>query len=135
MPIYDFQCYKCNRRTERMCSFEESQQQNCNECDSLMDRCFSPFSRTPGQWGGDTGYYDRALGTYVENYKHRDKLMKEKGLIHMDDDMIRDEKEAELTAHAEHEKTVSRFNDEYKKTGSFAEATSKTFPHQDKWSN
>ncbi len=135
MPAYDVQCSTCGKASEIWGSYEDMVRSQCSDCGGAVVQKLTGFARTRGQWGGDTGYYDRALGTYVENYRHRDKIMKERGLCPADDSMIQDHRETVLAENVQHEKEAQTFSEEYKKTGSFADATAKTFSHSDKWSN
>ena len=77
------------------------------------------------------GYFDRGLGTYVENYVHRDKLMKEKGLVPTTQQEQMDHQHAVHEEHKQHQKDVEKFTEVYKKTNSSAEASAAAFPCND----
>lgn len=67
---------------------------------------------TPGRWGDTRGHYSSTLGTFVENSVERDKIMKKKGLVHLDDlggDSFVD-------SHFDKQRAASAGTDDYLKT-------------------
>ena len=130
MPIYDFKCAKCATKAEVWRSFDDESKELC-ECGGEMKQCVTLWANTPGRCGDSTGYFDRGLGTYVENYVHRDKLMKEKGLVPTTQQDQMDHQHAVHEEHKQHQKDVEKFTEVYKKTNSSAEAAAAAFPCND----
>ena len=130
MPVYDFKCTNCDAKAEVWRSFDDESKETC-ECGGEMKQCITLWAYTPGRWGASTGYFDRGLGTYVENYVHRDKLMKEKGLVPTTQQEQMDHQHAVHEEHKQHQKDVEKFTEVYKKTNSSAEAAAAAFPCND----
>ena len=130
MPVYDFKCAKCATKAEVWRSFDDESKELC-ECGGEMKQCITLWANTPGRWGDSTGYFDRGLGTYVENYVHRDMLMKEKGLVPTTQQDQMDHQHAVNEEHKQHQKDVEKFTEVYKKTNSSAEAAAAAFPCND----
>ena len=133
MPVYDFACNDCEYEEEFFMSFDEIDEEppQCDKCGSSMYQKITLWANTPGRWGDSTGYFDRGLGSYVENYVHRDKLMKEKGLVPTTQQDQMDHQHAVNEEHKQHQKDVEKFTEVYKKTNSSAEAAAAAFPCND----
>ena len=92
MPIYEFKCETCqtvfdvrrpieNRDDPYLCPYDGVE----------TKRMVTAHQLTPGLFGDNTGkygvngVYDRGLGTYVQNEKHRDQILKQKGFVRESD--------------------------------------------------
>tara|TARA_R100000458_G_C8207397_1_gene196017 strand:- start:420 stop:779 length:360 start_codon:yes stop_codon:yes gene_type:complete len=81
MPAYDYCCKNCLAIVELIISFEKIDEiQVCSHCGHPLQRQI-PVPGRHASWSGTyTGYYDRGLGCYIEDYHHREKVMAEKGV-------------------------------------------------------
>ena len=85
MPLYEYKCQRCNRRFEELYKVSEAPAILECMCGALADKAISLIANTAAKWGDSHGYYDRGLGAYVENSQHRERLMKAKGVVSMED--------------------------------------------------
>ena len=81
MPAYDYCCKNCLAIEEFIVSVEKIDDiQICEHCGFPLERLI-PVPKRHGSWSGVySGYYDRGLGCYIEDYHHREKVMAEKGV-------------------------------------------------------
>tara|TARA_R100001594_G_scaffold25476_2_gene49752 strand:+ start:3740 stop:4138 length:399 start_codon:yes stop_codon:yes gene_type:complete len=131
MPVYDFKCKKCERQEEICRSFHEEDDVICDSCGSVMSQCVTLWAKTPGRWGDSMGYYDRGLGMHVDNYVHRDKIMKEKNLVPVSDQEHQEYSHSVYSEQKQHNKEVATFTETLKKTGDSAKAAAAAFPCND----
>ena len=85
MPIYSYRCSE-NHTVDYMCKYEDRPNEiicKIHNVPALNVPAIPAF--TPGRWGDTRGHYSSTLGTYVENSVERDKIMKKRGLVHLDD--------------------------------------------------
>lgn len=60
MPIFDFQCSKCNKRVEKIVSLKESEKEIDCDCGKgkLVKQAVSPFNFSlKGNWFKNNGTY------------------------------------------------------------------------------
>lgn len=88
MPFYEYECSKCKTYIERITKVSERDSQTCKNCNSKLEKLFSAPAKTPGLWNASwnhglsgQGKFDIGLGTKVYSEQHKDKLLKERGLI------------------------------------------------------
>jgi len=70
----------------------------------------------------DVGYYDRALGQYIRNNKHKDQVMQQMGVRPISNSEIEDNMQEQMSDAIEHEQTVQTFSRTMRETNSFAAA-------------
>jgi len=85
MPMYEYKCKACERRMQDLYKVSEAPYVLECMCGGVAERVVSLIARTANQWGDSHGYFDRGLGTYVENAQHRDRIMKKRGLVSLQD--------------------------------------------------
>jgi len=92
MPLYEYHCSTCETTFELKRSVSDRDIPYLCPYDGVeTKRLVSAPSFTPGLWGdctgkyGVNGVYDRGLGTYVQNEKHRDQILKQKGFVRESD--------------------------------------------------
>jgi len=68
------------------------------------------------------GYYDKALGRYIESHAHKDKVMQELGVRPVSNEEIETNMHEQINDAIEHERTVQTFSRTMKETNSFAAA-------------
>lgn len=129
MPVYEFKCDPCNSRVDRLLPMEHGVQ-SCPSCDTEMKKMVTMPAFTPGHWGDSKGWFDRGLGMHINNFAHRDRVMKQKGLRPAVASELTENRQDMVQDHTRHEKNVSTFKAEMDKTGSFRTAVAKTFPHK-----
>ena len=92
MPIYEFKCETCqtvfdvrrpidNRDDPYLCPYDGVETKRMVTAHQLTP---SLFGDCTGKYGVN-GVYDRGLGTYVKNEKHRDQILKQKGFVRESD--------------------------------------------------
>jgi len=130
MPLYDFGCTSCGQEHEALVK-SDVLVLPCPDCGEETHRLVSMPARTSASWGDSQGYFDRGLGCYVENSQHRNRLMKKRGLAPASDfsnSVVDDYVHKNIVEKQEHERNVSRFKDNLKRTGDAALAVAETFP-------
>jgi hypothetical protein len=68
------------------------------------------------------GYYDKALGRYIESHAHKDKVMQEMGVRPVTNEEIETNMQEQINDAIEHERTVQTFTRTMNETNSFAAA-------------
>lgn len=131
MPLFDFACGECGNETEDLVR-SDVRTLRCPDCGAEMDRLVSMPARTGARWGDSQGYFDRGLGTYVENSLHRERVMKEKGFVPVSDypaGTVENYVHNQIEEKRKHERTVATFRDNLKKFGGdTTRAVTETFP-------
>lgn len=77
MPLYDYECQKCEITEERISSVNETVY--CQNCGEPMKRLM-PFSHGINMGVGAYGYYDDNLQTYIHSNRQRRDEMKRQGV-------------------------------------------------------
>jgi len=92
MAFYEYHCETCNTSYEiRRKVSDRDLPYLCPHDGAETKRMVTAPLFTPGSWGDETGkygvngVYDRGLGTYVKNEKHRDQILKQKGFVRESD--------------------------------------------------
>jgi putative FmdB family regulatory protein len=119
MPMYEFRCSRCNRRMQDLFKVDECPKLIECPCGGLADRVVSLIANTTSQWGDSHGYYDRGLGTYVENAQHRERVMKKRGLVSLQDydkNYVEDRLEKRQDVFDQHERDVRDYK-QYRELG------------------
>ena len=94
----------------------------CCYCDHTAN--YKPGKLRPIPLSGvkDVGYYDRALGRYIKNNKHKDAVMQELGVRPISNAEIEENMQEQISDAIEHEQTVQTFTQTMRETNSFAAA-------------
>lgn len=132
MPIYDFICYTCKKQTDRLCKFENKEEQTCKDCNSPLHSLVSAPAKTAGKWGDQTGKwgvngcFDRGLGATYYNSMDRERIAKSKGLVPLEDvggdSFIEKRMSAELNIKAEQDKILQSYKDKVSEYGGSIQA-------------
>jgi len=92
MPMYLFTCAVCDMTTEELVKRPAPDAIDCVMCGKPAKRLqVYRIARTPGRWGDQTGkygvngYYDKGLGATYHSSMEREKIMKAKGLVSLED--------------------------------------------------
>jgi putative FmdB family regulatory protein len=123
MPLYEYQCKNAHRheRVRPMSMCEEPS--ICPTCNGIAHHIPSLIAATPLSWG-DTKYgavngtYDRGLGATYRNRQERDQIMKQKGVVPLDEIGG----DAEIDRRFEKQKTDAKKAEVYTNTFTQAEA-------------
>lgn len=88
MAFYTYHCETCNTEFDiRRPVSERNQPYFCPYDGVETKRMVTAPQFTPGSWGEQTGrfgvngLYDRGLGMKIQNEKHRDQVLKQRGLV------------------------------------------------------
>jgi putative FmdB family regulatory protein len=92
MPLYEYAC-ACGAQAEDLFSMDEAPGSiPCPRCDGgELRKQMSLPSKTPGRWGDQTGkwgvngFHDRGLGARYHNSMERDRIVRSRGLIPLED--------------------------------------------------
>lgn len=85
MPLYQSECVSCGRRDEHLLRVGEPLPHCSCPSASPQRLVISTIAFTPGRWGDSHGYYSAALGKYIQNDSHRDRLCKEMNVVPLSD--------------------------------------------------
>lgn len=124
MPIYSYRCSNehIHERIRPMSACDEPS--ICPACNENARPIPSLIAQTSLRWGDNTGrfgvngFYDRGLGATYHNTVERDQIMKQKGLVPLDEIGG----DAELDRRIEKQKTDAKKADAYTATFTIAEA-------------
>jgi len=137
MPLHTFTCTDCNHVTEEIFSISEliPTTYDCEVCGHTAAYNFPVHAKTSGRWGDGHSAYDAGLGMVIENSMHREKVLKEKGLVPIEDLGSHWEDDRAETIKRQHEKDV-KFDSTYQENlnkhgGDAIEAMAETLPASD----
>jgi len=135
MPLYKFRCPLGHVTEELAPASAIPDTVDCEFCASTAKRTVTMPQFTPGRWGDSHGGWNRGLNCYVENSMHRDRILKERGLVH-ESDLPSGAVESHVTDvvndHEAHNKTVSRFEGALaERGGDVSMAIADTFPAEE----
>ena len=94
MPIFEFQCKSCSAKAEKIMKRSEVDEflaHNSCTCGGEIKKLISAHAYTPSLFGdmtgkfGVNGVFDPGLGRHVQNERHRDQILKQKGLVRESD--------------------------------------------------
>lgn len=87
MPLYDYHCHKCGRNESDVFHPIKDchKPRNCKVCGQQMSRRLGCGIKNPNMWN----YYSENLQAHITSAGHRDRLMKERGVIEVGSDMVR----------------------------------------------
>lgn len=83
MPLYETRCDSCGCLSEHLLSVGEAPP-SCSCGDSEPRILVSAWALTPSRWGDSHSYYSSTLG-HVSTSQDRDRKLKSKGLVHLDE--------------------------------------------------
>ena len=110
MPVYDFQCGECDTKEEIFLRVDKINQKQYCKCGQHLTRLITPFGRHQSWSGTYSGYFDRGLGCYIDDYHHREKVMRKLGVRPLEAKEHSDEKlDAVMNETAAHNKRVEKF--------------------------
>lgn len=131
MPVYEYMCYTCKKQSDRLCKYENKDNQFCRDCDGKLKALLTAPQRTPGRWGDSGGGYDRSLGRHFNNSMEKEKYIRANGLVAASDfggvsfvDGIVEKEEAK---HVQHERDMEVFKDVVSKGGDLSKAYAETY--------
>ena len=144
MPMHDYQCSVCSRRTEELFRAQDTVTDtiDCEYCGEEASKVISPHADMNRMWagqagtgGGVNGYFDRGLGCRVHSEFEADKIAESRGLVresdyakHFTEDFT-EKRKAEV---AEQDKVNQRYTDNVKKFGGDkVKAVTETFKAKD----
>lgn len=88
------------------------------------------ISRTANRWGDTNGYYSPNLQSYVHSSQHRERLLREKGLVDlrdMDKHFFEDRMEKECNDYIRDEADAAEYKRRLEETGDAGRAAAETF--------
>jgi len=92
MPMMLYTCAGCDRSFEELVPHPAPDAIDCIMCGVEAPRLHVyRIAKTPGRWGDQTGkygvngYYDKGLGATYHSSMEREKIMKAKGLVSLED--------------------------------------------------
>jgi hypothetical protein len=114
MPMMLYTCPGCDYTVEELVPHPAPDAIACVQCGKPAERHHVYLiAKTPGRWGDQTGkygvngYYDKGLGATYHSSMEREKIMKAKGLVSLEDygkHMWEDETEKRVAkAQAQHD--------------------------------
>jgi putative FmdB family regulatory protein len=128
MPLYPYTCTHGHRSEELAKVDQAPASMPCPHCGAEARRQVTTPYRTPFQWGPSAGYFDRGLGTYVEDHAHRRRLMAERGLRPVEADEVDRTFDHQVNTALEQDRQAETFGRVLRETGDAAAATEAAFP-------
>ena len=130
MPLYEYVCM-CGQHYERLRRIDSRSIPVDCVCGRKALVVPSMPARTAYQWG-DTkwdGRRDRALNMTFRDKKHRDAVMKQRGLRELQPGEVEAEQRRVSREQEQHDKNVKTYAKALEETGSQAVAMARTFPN------
>lgn len=130
MPLYEYACLDGHLSTHLRKFEDRDTVSNC-ACGQPVSRLVSAPAKTAWSWG-DTrwdGYHDRGLNMKLRDAKHREQVMKARGLREVNDGEVEAEIRRVTREHEQHERNMKTYQTVLKDTGSAATAAAVTFPN------
>jgi len=95
----------------------------CTHCQSPSKHTAMKLRPIPLNGVKDSGYFDKALGCYIESASHKDRILKERNLRPVSDGELEKSMSDQVSDALEHEKTLTTFQKVMSETQSFAAAS------------
>ena len=131
MPLWDYKCDNGHVEEHIFLAGENNPRwMKCETCGENTRVQLPLVSRTANRWGDTNGGYNKHLGQHVSNSMHREKILREKGLVDLRDmpnNYFEDRLEKETEAHLQNHHDVSEFKSHLAKGCDEGEALAKTF--------
>lgn len=130
MPLYEYRCLDGHQIT-KLRKYEARFNEVVCDCGREASILVSAPAKTAWSWG-DTqwdGYHDRGLNMKLRDKKHREHVMKARGLREVNDGEVEAEIRRVTREHDEHERNMKKFQTVLKETGSTSTAMAQTFPN------
>ena len=131
MPLYEYKCAHGHLTTLLRKWQDKPKTTGCHLCGKEARTIVSAPAFTPSGWGDSkwAGRFDKGLGITLRDKKHRDQVMKERGLV---EDTVRDQRnrlDSAMSQADEHDRTVARYKTNLdKNNGDKGLAIAETFP-------
>jgi len=127
MPLYEYHCDVKGHRIEVIRRYEE---RGLCPCGCGARRIISAPAKTALRWGDTewSGRYDRGLGTTIRDRRHREALMRQRGLRQLEDGEIDAQISSRQKEVDDHEDTMKSYNKHLGETGDAGLALARTFP-------
>lgn len=131
MPIYEYMCYTCKKKSDRLVKFENKGVQYCHVCDDRLKPLVTAPARTAGRWGDTGGGWDKSLGKHFNNSMEKEKWIKDNGLVSSSDiggkGAVDDLVHKQIVDTDNHIKDVATYEYIKKETGSVERALAETY--------
>jgi putative FmdB family regulatory protein len=129
MPLYEYACKDGHLSTDLRKYEDRDAVSNCR-CGHPLSRLVSAPAKTAWSWGDSKwdGYHDRGLNMTLRDQKHREQVMRQRGLREVNDGEVENEIRRATSEHEKHERDMNKFQTVLRDTGSTATAMAQTFP-------
>tara|TARA_R100001086_G_scaffold217333_2_gene133754 strand:+ start:348 stop:749 length:402 start_codon:yes stop_codon:yes gene_type:complete len=130
MPLYEYRC-ACGMHYERLRTMSSRSTPVQCVCGLEARHVPSMPARTAFAWG-DTqwdGFHDRGLNITLRDKKHREAVMKKRGLRELQPGEVEAEQRRVCREHEQHEQNIKTYTTTLKETGSTETAMARTFPN------
>ena len=129
MPIYEYRCAVKGAHIEVLRKYED---RGFCPCGCEAPRVISAPAKTPYGWGDSKwdGARDNGLGTTLVSKKHREAVMRAKGLRELQPGEAEDHMKAVQADHSQHEANMASFRKHKAETGDAGLALARTFPSE-----
>lgn len=131
MPLYEYRCRSGHLITMLRNYQSRLDEVICATCSQPAGIVVSMPARTSWSWG-DTkwdGYHDRGLNVTLRDQKHRERVMKQRGLRELQDGEVEREISRATREQEQHDKNMKTYQTVLQDTGSTAMAMAQTFPN------
>lgn len=135
MPLYDAECATCGAVTEYLRPYtRRADTPPCGACGASTAPKVSLPAFTPSGWGDSkwAGRHDKGLGVTLRDKAHRDRIMRERGLVEDTKYDQQNRLDKSVSAHGDHERTVRKYEQNLREAGGDKGlAIANTFPVND----
>ena len=129
MPLYEYACQDGHLSTD-LRKYEERDALSVCRCGHPLSRLVSAPAKTAWSWGDSKwdGYHDRGLNMTLRDKKHREQVMKSRGLREVNDGEVEAEVARATREQEKHDKNMATYQRVLSDTGSHGIAMAQTFP-------
>ena len=130
MPLYEYSC-RSGHLIERLSKYERRLQLIRCKCCQPAALVVSMPAKTAWSWGDSKweGFNDRGTNVTYRDKRHREQVMKERGLRELREGEVEAEQRRVMREHEQHETNMATFQRVLKDTGSSSKAMAETFPN------
>jgi hypothetical protein len=129
MPLYEYRC-RSGHEITKLCKYEARLTSIICHCGQHASIMVSMPAKTAWAWGDTNwdGYHDRGLNMTLRDKKHREQVMKSRGLREVNDGEVEAEVARATREQEKHDKNMATYQRVLSDTGSHGIAMAQTFP-------
>ncbi len=109
MPLYEYRC-RSGHEITKLCKYEARLTSIICHCGQHASIMVSMPAKTAWAWGDTNwdGYHDRGLNMTLRDQKHREQVMRQRGLREVNDGEVENEIRRATSEHEKHERDMKK---------------------------